>query len=75
MYAALRGMRKERTVIIIAHRLSAVRTVDEILVLDNGHLVERGTHEALLACNGTYTHLFAQQRDLWENVETEGVAV
>ncbi len=45
---ALRETSKKRTIIIIAHRLSAARIADEILVLDNGHLVERGLHEDLL---------------------------
>lgn len=69
---ALHEMRKARTAIIIAHQLSAVRRADEILVLDNGCLVERGTHEALLERNGVYAHLFARQRDLWEDVYQAG---
>ncbi|MDW8214934.1 MAG: thiol reductant ABC exporter subunit CydC, partial [Roseiflexaceae bacterium] len=70
----LREVRKGRTTIIIAHRLSAVRIADEILVLDSGRLVERGTHEALLDCNRVYAHLFARQRDLWEDTSREEIA-
>lgn len=73
IHDALHDMRKERTTLIIAHRLSAVRTADEILVLDNGRLVEHGAHEALLNSNGIYAHLFARQRDLWKDMHQEGV--
>ncbi len=72
---ALRETAEERTTIIIAHRLSAVRMADEILVLDNGRLVERGTHDDLLMRNGAYAHLFAQQRDVWEDLHQERVGV
>jgi ATP-binding cassette, subfamily B, bacterial MsbA len=51
----------ERTVIVIAHRLSTVRRADQILVLDGGRVVERGTHEQLLASTGLYRHLYALQ--------------
>jgi len=53
-----------RTTIILAHRLSAVRDVDEIFVLERGSLVERGKHDALLSMGGLYTRLFARQQDL-----------
>lgn len=49
------------TQIIIAHRLSTVRNADLILVLDQGEIVERGTHQELLACNGNYARLIQQQ--------------
>ncbi len=69
----LHEIRRGRTTIIIAHRLSAVHTADEILVLENARLIERGTHEALLERNGIYAQLFAQQRDLWEDIHQERV--
>jgi subfamily B ATP-binding cassette protein HlyB/CyaB len=50
-----------RTVFIIAHRLSTVRDADAILVLDQGHLVEKGSHAELMSSRGHYFHLFSQQ--------------
>ena len=47
-----------RTTLIIAHRLSAVKQADRILVLANGHVVENGTHQALLSQQGLYAELY-----------------
>jgi ATP-binding cassette subfamily B protein len=54
MQAALARLRAGRTSFVIAHRLATVRHADEIVVLDHGRVVERGTHAALLAANGAY---------------------
>ncbi|MCC6627498.1 MAG: ABC transporter ATP-binding protein, partial [Chloroflexi bacterium] len=48
----------DRTSIIIAHRLSTVRTADRIIVLDRGRIVEEGTHDALLARGGSYAAIY-----------------
>ncbi|MFD1675573.1 ABC transporter ATP-binding protein [Alicyclobacillus fodiniaquatilis] len=61
---SLNEVRSNRTTIIIAHRLSAVRHADLIIVLDEGRLVEKGTHDELIAQNGIYADMFAlQQQD------------
>ena len=55
---ALTELVKDKTVIMIAHRLSTVRDADQILVLDDGHIVERGTHQQLLNHEGLYAQLW-----------------
>lgn len=58
---ALETLLVDRTAIIIAHRLSTIRRVDRILVLKQGHLIETGNHEELLALNGLYASLYRLQ--------------
>ena len=65
--AELRAIAKDRTTLIIAHRLSTVVDADQILVMDKGGIVERGTHRELLARNGVY----AQMWDLQKREEQE----
>ncbi len=55
--AALDELQKDRTVLVIAHRLSTIEDADQILVVDEGEIVERGSHQALLAHNGAYAQL------------------
>lgn len=50
-----------RTSFVIAHRLSTIRDADVILVMNDGTIVEQGTHEQLLAANGFYRELYASQ--------------
>ena len=58
---ALSSALKERTSIVIAHRLSTVRSADQILVLDDGLIKERGRHDELIALNGIYADLYQRQ--------------
>jgi ATP-binding cassette subfamily B protein len=58
---ALERLMQNRTVLIIAHRLSTVRKCDRILVLEKGQIVESGNHEQLLSVEGKYAHFYAQQ--------------
>jgi ABC-type multidrug transport system fused ATPase/permease subunit len=57
----LRSLRRGRTTFVIAHRLSTIRSADQILVLEAGEIVERGTHEELLARGGRYQQLYDKQ--------------
>ncbi len=55
-----------RTVIVVAHRLSTVKNADQIIVLENGEMVEKGSHEELTAKRGSYYHLVREQLELGE---------
>jgi ATP-binding cassette subfamily B protein len=57
----LRKMLRDRTSILISHRVSTVKDADEIVVLDNGRIVERGTHDDLLGTDGIYADLHQRQ--------------
>jgi len=57
----LRTLRQGRTTFVIAHRLSTIRSADQILVLEDGEIVERGAHEELLTINGRYRQLYDKQ--------------
>ena len=64
--ASLDRIAKDRTTLVIAHRLSTVIHADTILVMDKGQIVERGTHVSLLAAGGLYAGLWARQREAEE---------
>ncbi|MFL6558308.1 MAG: ATP-binding cassette domain-containing protein, partial [Bacillus sp. (in: firmicutes)] len=66
---ALAKMRKGRTTIAIAHRLSTIQDADLILVLHQGEIVERGTHQQLLAQGGLYHKMFLLQNGAVERLE------
>jgi len=68
--AALERLAEGRTVIAIAHRLSTVRDADQIVVLDRGRVVERGTHDELLSLGGRYAALVARDADVGDVVPT-----
>src|SRR2546426_9642651 len=57
----LASLRRGRTTFVIAHRLSTIQSADQILVLEGGEIVERGTHQQLLALEGRYRQLYDKQ--------------
>jgi len=63
---SLRQEMKKRTAILISHRISTVRDADRILVLDDGRLVEEGTHEALIGRDGLYAEMFHKQQIMYD---------
>jgi ATP-binding cassette subfamily B protein len=58
---AMKALRQDRTSFVIAHRLSTIRDADLILVMENGAIVEQGTHDELLAARGAYFELYTSQ--------------
>jgi ATP-binding cassette subfamily B protein len=66
--AQLKEIAKNRTTLVIAHRLSTIADAAQILVLDHGHIVERGTHQQLLAANGAYAQMWARQQARQEDI-------
>ncbi|MCG6987124.1 MAG: ABC transporter ATP-binding protein/permease [Gemmatimonadetes bacterium] len=64
----LRTLRRGRTTFVIAHRLSTIRSADQILVMDEGEVVERGTHPELIQMDGLYRRLYEKQHGLVEDL-------
>ncbi|HMA23490.1 MAG TPA: ABC transporter ATP-binding protein [Gemmatimonadaceae bacterium] len=75
----LRSLRHGRTTFVIAHRLSTIESADQILVLENGEIVERGTHRQLIALGGRYRQLYEKQygaeKDVYVNPGEDFLAV
>ena len=77
---ALQGVSQGRTTLVIAHRLSTIVDAHEIIFLDKGRIVERGTHQALLAKGGAYAAMWSRQREASEaqallaDAQAEGLA-
>jgi ATP-binding cassette, subfamily B, heavy metal transporter len=71
---ALRLLAARRTTLVIAHRLSTIADADQILVMDQGRIAERGTHESLLAHNGLYAQMWAAQADQTDPADQESLA-
>ncbi|MBI4863444.1 MAG: ABC transporter ATP-binding protein [Candidatus Riflebacteria bacterium] len=65
---ALSHLMKDRTTFVIAHRLSTIRRADQILVIEGGQLVERGTHETLFEARGRYHDMYTRQHGLESNL-------
>jgi subfamily B ATP-binding cassette protein MsbA len=66
--SGLSYLMQSRTTFVIAHRLSTIRRADQILVIDDGRIVERGTHESLYRCQGRYYDLYNRQHSLEANL-------
>ena len=61
---------ERKTVLMISHRFSSVRTADKIIVLDNGKIKEGGTHKELMAANGKYAYLFNLQAEGYKQLDS-----
>ncbi len=70
LFERMRSLAAGRTVLLISHRFSSVRSADRIFVLRAGRLVEHGTHDELLAAAGTYAELFRLQASAYESPPT-----
>ncbi|NVK49229.1 MAG: ABC transporter ATP-binding protein [Cyclobacteriaceae bacterium] len=68
---ALKKIMKDRTSVIISHRVSSAKLADHIIVLDEGRVIEHGNHKTLMAQKGTYAELYEKQTQAGESVETE----
>ena len=70
LFESVRGLYENKTVLLISHRFSTVRTADRIIVLDKGKIIEQGNHDELMAAEGLYAELFSLQASAFINSET-----
>ncbi|GLI00107.1 ABC transporter ATP-binding protein [Phytohabitans aurantiacus] len=75
VYERMRELAAGRTVVLITHRLASVREADRIYVLDHGALIEEGSHDELMARDGTYANLFTLQASAYQGALEEGLDV
>jgi len=68
---ALKKIMKDRTSVIISHRVSSAKLADHIIVLDDGELIEQGTHETLMEKRGAYAELYEKQTQAGEPIESD----
>ena len=66
LYEKFMQMSKDKTAILVTHRLGSARMADRIIVMDKGHIVEDGTHDELLALNGKYAKMYAMQAQWYQ---------
>ena len=76
MQKALSELVKNKTVIMIAHRLGTIKNAHQILVVSDGNIVEKGTHESLMEANGIYNKMFDvfDKANVWKMNKERGLA-
>ncbi|GAB3927623.1 hypothetical protein GCM10027613_43640 [Microlunatus endophyticus] len=68
LFETIGDLAQGRTVVLISHRFSTVRSADRILVLDHGRLIEEGSHPQLMALNGRYARMYSLQAKAYASV-------
>ncbi|HAH37383.1 MAG TPA: ABC transporter, partial [Algoriphagus sp.] len=68
---ALKKIMKNRTSVIISHRVSSAKLADQIIVLDDGKIIERGNHQSLMEQKGVYAELYEKQTQAGESVDSD----